>query len=186
MLLWRFRVVFLLYFCGKESDLKKSLWFIWLVFLAVVSVKAQNDTVVFSAKGGFYEESFALQLHHVLTQNHIRYTTNGNLPTAQSPLYTEPLVLDTSLYSKSDIYTIVNCPEQEFYLPDSVQHCIVIHAAVFDENDSCVSQVMTTAISSVLWVAIRMGCLPFRFAPTRSLCLIMRRVFLCQVSTLIL
>ena len=79
-----FVLFFLLYFCGKESDLKKSLWFIWLVFLAVVSVKAQNDTVVFSAKGGFYEESFALQLHHVLTQNHIRYTTNGNCPTAQS------------------------------------------------------------------------------------------------------
>ena len=113
--------------------------------LIAFSGLAQNDTVIFSAKGGFYEESFALQLHHVLTQNHIRYTTNGDRPTAQSPLYIEPLVLDTSLYSKSDIYTIVNCPEQEFYLPDSVQHCIVIRAAVFDENDSCVSQVVTNS-----------------------------------------
>ena len=135
----------MLYFCRKESDLKKSLWFILLFFLVVVSAKAQNDTVVFSAKGGFYEDVFQLELYNYFPQNHIRYTTNGNRPTPQSPLYEETLVLNQQLYSKSNIYTIVNCPENEFYLPDSVQHCIVIRAAVFDENDSCVSQVMTNS-----------------------------------------
>lgn len=104
-----------------------------------------QDTVTFSAKGGFYEDVFALQLDCQNPQNHIRYTTNGNRPTAQSPLYEEPLTLNEHLYSKSDIYTIVNCPEQDFFLPDSVRHCIVIRAAVFDENDSCVSAVMTNS-----------------------------------------
>lgn len=69
---------------------------------------------------------FSLELFNYYPQNHIRYTTNGNRPTAQSPLYDEPLILDENLYSKSDIYTIVNCPEIQFYLLDSVQHCIVI------------------------------------------------------------
>ena len=125
----------------------KNHWLIVFIFLATIAAKAQNDTVVFSASGGFYEKSFALHLYNlnVLTKNRIRYTTNGNCPDAQSPMYSDSLFLDERLYSKSNIYTIVNCPENEFYLPDSVQHCIVIRAAVFDENDSCVSQVMTNS-----------------------------------------
>lgn len=110
-----------------------------------ISIWAQTDTVVFSARGGFYEDIFSLQLDCQNPQNHIRYTTNGNRPTAQSPLYEEPLTLNERLYSKSNIYTIINCPEQDFFLPDSVRHCIVIRAAVFDENDSCVSPVATNS-----------------------------------------
>ena len=106
---------------------------------------AQNAEVLFSANGGFYEESFALELFSTAPQGRIFYTTNGNRPTVQSQLYEEPLVLDEQLYSRSDIYTIIDCPETSFYLPDSVQHCIVIRAAVFDENDSCVSEVKTNS-----------------------------------------
>ena len=113
--------------------------------LIAFSGLAQNDTVVFSMHGGFYDDVFSLELNHIFPQNHIRYTINGNRPTAQSPLYEEALVLDEQLYSKSDIYTIINCPEQDFFLSDSVQHCIIIRAAVFDENDNCVSQVMTNS-----------------------------------------
>ena len=112
---------------------------------AAFFAKAQNDTVIFSVPGGFYEDVFQLELYNYYPQNHIRYTTNGNRPTAQSPLYEEPLLLDSTKYSQSNIYTIINCPETEFYLPDSVQHCIVIRAAVFDENDSCISAVKTNS-----------------------------------------
>ena len=125
--------------------MRKRLCFILFALSVVLSAKAQNDTVVFSALGGFYEDVLQLELYNSNPQYHIRYTTNGNRPTAQSPLYEGALVLDERLYSKSDIYTIVNCLEQDFYLPDSVQHCIVIRAAVFDENDSCVSRVMTNS-----------------------------------------
>lgn len=86
-----------------------------------------------------------MELYNYYPQNHIRYTVNGNRPTATSPLYEETLLLDTTKYSKSNIYTIINCPEEEFYLPDSVGHCIVIRAAVFDENDSCISEVRTNS-----------------------------------------
>ena len=105
--------------------------------------QAQNDTVLFSARGGFYYEVLPLELYNIHPENHIRYTTNGNRPDANSPLYEEALELNEQLYSNSDIYTILNCPEQDFFLPDSVQHCIVIRAAVFDENDNCVSKVVT-------------------------------------------
>jgi len=125
--------------------MRKRLYLILLVFLASISAKAQNDTVLFSAPGGFYEDVFALELYNYYPQNHIRYTVNGNRPTAQSPLYTDSLVLDSSLYSKSDIYTIQISPDDLVYVPDSVQHCIVIRAAVFDENDNCISRVMTNS-----------------------------------------
>ena len=75
--------------------------------------------------------------------HHVRYTTNGTSPSATSFLYEHPLWLDESLYSHSDIYTILTSPPDKFYLPDSVLHCIVIRAAVFDENDSCVSATAT-------------------------------------------
>lgn len=125
--------------------MRKRLCFILFALSVAYGVMAQNDTVVFSANGGFYEDVFALELSNHYPQHHIRYTTNGNKPTAESSLYEEPLLMDASKYSRSDIYTIINCPEQDFYLPDSVQHCIVIRAAVFDENDSCVSAVKTNS-----------------------------------------
>ena len=109
------------------------------------AAKAQNDTVIFSARGGFYDDVFALQLSNANPQNHIRYTINGNCPTAQSPLYTAPLQLDAHQYSKSDIYTIVNTIPSQFYLPNDVKRTIVIRAAVFDQSERCVSQVVSNS-----------------------------------------
>ena len=53
--------------------------------------------------------------------------------------------MDGRQYSHSDIYTIQISPDNLVFVPDSVRHCIVIRAAVFDENDSCVSQVVTNS-----------------------------------------
>ena len=69
------------------ANMAKRFCIILFVFFAVVAAKAQNDTVLFSAQGGFYEDVFALELSNPNPHNHIRYTTNGNRPTAQSPLY---------------------------------------------------------------------------------------------------
>ena len=136
---------------------------IFVFCLVSLSAMAQWQ-VLFSANGGFYEETFELEMFSTYPQGHIRYTTNGNRPTAQSRQYVEPLVLDESLYSKSDIYTIVNCPEQEFFLPDSIRHCIVIRAAVFDENDSCISPVATNS-----YIIRALGC-DTHGLPVVSLC----------------
>lgn len=116
-----------------------------LLVLSLMAFGQTQEEVVFSASGGFYETSFPLSLECLSNLHHVRYTVNGTRPTANSLLYSEALFLDEHLYSKSDIYTILNCPEQDFYRPDSVQHCIVIRAAVFDENDNCVSAVKTNS-----------------------------------------
>ena len=145
--------------------MKRCLWLIGFVLFAAFFAKAQNDTVIFSVPGGFYEDVFQLELYNYYPQNHIRYTINGNRPTAQSPLYEEALVLDEHLFSNADIYTIINCPEQDFYLPDSVRHCIVIRAAVFDENDSCISAVKTNS-----YFIRALGC-DTHGLPAVSLCL---------------
>lgn len=124
--------------------MKKRLFVILLCFvLFPLAGNAQDWKVLFSANGGFYEETFAVELFSTYPQGRIFYTTNGSRPTPASARYTEPLVLDENLYSQSDIYTIVNSIPSQFYLADSIQHCIVIRAAVFDENDSCVSPVVT-------------------------------------------
>jgi len=108
-----------------------------------MNIFGQTEKVVFSAPGGFYETSFSLSLECLSALHHVRYTTNGASPNTTSHMYEQPLWLDKNLYSHSDIYTIPTGPENILYLPDSVQHCIVIRAAVFDENDSCISAITT-------------------------------------------
>ena len=51
--------------------------------------------------------------------------------------------MDEQLYSKSNIYTIVDCPQGDFYLPDDVQKCIVIRAAAFNEIGQRIGEVST-------------------------------------------
>ena len=106
---------------------------------------SQSEKVLFSVPGGFYDDSFQVEMECFYANHHIRYTTNGNLPTASSALYTEPLTLDRTLHSTSDIYTIVNCIPSVYHPVDSVKHCIVIRAAVFDEEERCISEVATNS-----------------------------------------
>lgn len=103
------------------------------------------EKVCFSVPGGFYEASFQLELFPFYANHHIRFTTNGNRPTAKSTLYTAPLTLDERLYSTSDIFTVAVSLDHEMFYPDSVGHCIVIRAAVFDEYENCLSEVTTNS-----------------------------------------
>jgi hypothetical protein len=111
------------------------------LLLCLASAKAQE--VTFSTPGGFYDNPFELTLSCNQRDKVIHYTTNGNTPTANDPVFGEPLLLGESLYSHSDIYTILNCPESMWFLPTSVQKCIVIRAAAFDENGSLSGKVTT-------------------------------------------
>jgi hypothetical protein len=106
---------------------------------------AQSEKVLFSSPGGFYEDSFLLELSCFYSQNRIFYTLNGNTPTVQSFLYTGPLRMDASMYSQSDIYTLQISPDDMVFVPDSVRHCIVVRAEVFDANDKPVSEVVTNS-----------------------------------------
>ena len=116
--------------------------FVWLCLLSSFAI-AQTDEVVFSASGGFYDHSFYLTLDCHKPNHHIRYTTNGNAPTEKSTRYVAPLFLDERLYSQSDIYKIQISPDELVYVPDSVRHAIVIRAAVFDEDNHCISEIVT-------------------------------------------
>ncbi len=106
---------------------------------------AQSDTLVFSAPGGFYDDVFALEMQCGNPDNHIRYTTNGNRPTAQSQVYEHALTMDEAMFSTSNIHTIVNTIPSMYYQPEDVQRAIVVRAAVFDADGNCVSQVVTNS-----------------------------------------
>ena len=109
-----------------------------------ISLYSQSDTVIFSATGGFYENSFDLTLINNNPENRIFYTINGNTPTTQSFQYTQPLHLDENLYSRSDIYKIENTTDA-WFVPNSILKCIVIRAAAFDINGNCISKVATNS-----------------------------------------
>ena len=121
--------------CSKSSIL------IGLLLFALV-LCTQGQEVVFSKAGGFYDNTFDLELR-CDAGFLIRYTTNGSQPTGQSPLYTQPLSLNESLFSKSNIYTVVNCIPSVYHAVEDVEHAIVIRAAAFDELGNRVGPVAT-------------------------------------------
>lgn len=120
-------------------------WTIALLLLLglVIKVPAQEDKVLFSAQGGFYDSCFSLTLNCYYPNHQIRYTTNGTKPTAESTLYQDPLFLDEKLFSTSDIYTIQVTPEGQMFHAERIEKCIVIRAAVFNESGQQISTTVT-------------------------------------------
>ena len=113
-------------------------------FVLIAFIKASfSQEVVFSKPGGFYDEVFPLSLSCQAEGCSIHYTTNGNTPTIDDLTYSSPLTMWDGLFSSSNIYTIVNCPENEWFLPDSIPRCIVIRAAAFDEAGNRIGKVKT-------------------------------------------
>lgn len=114
------------------------------IFVLIALAKASfSQEIVFSKPGGFYDNAFLLSLSCSTDGCSIHYTVNGNTPTAHDLTYNSPIALDESLFPSSNIYTIVNCPENEWFLPDSIQKCIVIRAAAFDETGNQIGKVVT-------------------------------------------
>lgn len=113
------------------------------LLLCLAFAKAQE--VTFSTPGGFYDNPFELTLSCNQQDKVIHYTTNGNTPTANDPVYRTPLLLDERRFSHSDIYTIPNCPDDMWYLPETVQKCIVIRAAAFDKSGNMAGKVTTNS-----------------------------------------
>jgi hypothetical protein len=119
-----------------------------LVLLAVlfsVVMQAQEIAVRFSCPGGFYDSTFYVALSCEEAGCVIRYTTNGNAPSATSKVYSKPLLLDEDLYSHSNIFTIQDCADSLWYVPKSVKRCIVIRAAAFDQRGNCCGEVVTNS-----------------------------------------
>ena len=123
--------------------LRNNRWILLLLLFAFRIELFSQTKVQFSRHGGFYDEPFALSLGCSNMDCHICYTTNGDTPTDGSFRYETPLFLDERLYSVSNIHTIPTAPVFEPFVPDSVQHAIVIRAAAFDRNGQRVSEVAT-------------------------------------------
>ena len=121
----------------------RNRWILLLLLFAFRFELFSQTEVLFSHHGGFYEEPFALSLGCSNLDCHICYTTNGDTPTEHSKRYDMPMFLDKSLFSTSDIYTLPIVPLFEPFVPDSVQHAIVIRAAAFNGEGNRVSEVAT-------------------------------------------
>lgn len=118
---------------------------LFFLLFAVTSYAINNDTLVsFSTQGGFYDTSFGLALS--CPENLvIHYTLNGNTPTIKDAEYSQPLFLDQNLYSNSNIYTVQTCPDSAWFVPESVQKCIIIRAAAFDSKGNRVGTTTTNS-----------------------------------------
>lgn len=119
----------------------KNLYLLLLLLLPLI-MPAQEVSVAFSSPGGFYEFPFSLSLSCPSGYS-IHYTLNGNLPLPSDPVYESPLLLDEKLYSKSNIYTIPTCSDSFWFVPDTIQRCIVIRAAAFDDKGRQLGHVVT-------------------------------------------
>jgi hypothetical protein len=67
-----------------------------MLLVPLLGLSQPTEKACFSVKGGFYEESPLLEIFPFYQQHHICFTINGNRPTAESRLYTEPLLLDNA------------------------------------------------------------------------------------------
>lgn len=78
-----------------------------------------KQTLNFSKEGGLYESSFFLSLS-TQSNNTIRYTINGNIPTSKSTAYTTPLYLDQSFFSTANISQLQLSPPSSKYSPPQI------------------------------------------------------------------
>ena len=105
----------------------------------------ESDEVYSSKKGGIYEEVFYLELKSK-NNNQIRYTVDGSLPTNQSLLYSNPLLLNSSLTSLINISQYQITPPEQYLPPsDGLPKAIVIRAAGFNDNGEIVSEIITNS-----------------------------------------
>ena len=113
-----------------------------LLMLLVIPMLVVGQEVQFSHEGGFYAEPFSLSLSGSGT-NTIRYTLNGSEPTAIAEKYTEPIAMTERAFSHSDIFRLQNAAPEFWYAPDTVEHIIVVRAALFDDARQRVGPVAT-------------------------------------------
>lgn len=92
----------------------------------------ETDTVEFSAPSGFYDEEFALELKCSDQSAVIRYTTDGSIPTSDSPEYTQPIMLTDRSKNEAVLAKHTDITGYNNYTPPAkVDTCCVIRAAAF-------------------------------------------------------
>lgn len=91
------------------------------------------EAPIFSAESGFYEQPFALTLSAGQGQR-IYYTTDGSEPTADSALYTEPLVIEDGS-GRENVYAKIGgiSREGDYQPEDRIDKGTVVKAAAVNE-----------------------------------------------------
>ena len=113
------------------------------ILAAMILPLVVQGQVTFSHQGGFYTSAFSLTMTAAVPMCPIHYTLNGSVPTADDPLYSAPLPMTAEMYSHSNIYRIMSSPARIWHAPDSVEHAIVVRAAMFDGQGRRCSEVTT-------------------------------------------
>lgn len=103
-----------------------------------------GQSLTVSPRGGFFDAAPNVTFSCNLENARIFYTTNGHTPTANDRLYTEPLALDSTFFSPSDIYKITIAPDDLQYEPaNGVLKTVVLRAAAFNDNNQRISKIVT-------------------------------------------
>lgn len=113
-------------------------WLLTLPFLLI----GQHLTI--SPSGGFHTHAPRVTMNGDIPGAHVCYTVNGHTPTEGDRHYSEPMTLNASYFSKSDIYKIQISPANEVFVPEGgVRHAVVLRAALFDTTGQRISEVIT-------------------------------------------
>ena len=104
------------------------------------------DEPVFHTPGGFYEDSVEVTLSAADGLS-IRYTLDGSEPTADSMLYTKPLIL-TDPSSSPNVWSAredITSEDRNYQVPgEPVDKAVIVRAAAFDENGNRSNTVTST------------------------------------------
>lgn len=103
-------------------------------------------SIEFSQSGGYFSESFYLELSTAPSGAAIFFTINGEEPDINSEKYEKPLFLDHSFISPDSINQFTISPDDYYYYPESqdgLPKIIVLRAAVFDDGGNQLSEVVT-------------------------------------------
>ena len=113
------------------------------------NVYVKTGDPIFSLQAGFYGTDQVLEITNEDTQAEIRYTTNGDEPTASSAIYTEPIPI-SSREGVSNVHSLIRTNRDPFlWLPDwappigEVFKANVIRARAF-RVDSYPSNIITS------------------------------------------
>lgn len=103
----------------------------------------ENDMLSFSAQGGFYNETFALEIHSTNNEVVIHYTEDGSPSDERSAVYVQPIALSTSLF-ESEGNAYVATSESWIAPEDGVRKVKVIRATPYIHNVQAGPEVVHT------------------------------------------
>lgn len=121
------------YGCLREGDIQYSYLTASKGLSNIKSERIEKDQLIFSVPGGFYNESFALEIT-AAKDSTIYYTLDGTKPTNQSEVYTEPILIENRSGSNMQYALIEGIDYIGTYRPTSISMGMVVRAMAVDDR----------------------------------------------------